>query len=851
MAYPTTDWPGAVNVAETTFDLAAKEFREIPIYITDSCDINGVFTYTVHAVNTFGREESLERTIRADFCQAVRLDVTDDQEVGLCQPAVFSVTTTNVGRHTETFRLHVNDAEVSVPDMYLKPDESLTQDVTLTWACTTFGTQEVPFTITTDKQGMTEAVTRTVTIRNEYTFGLDLDTQMNACARATTRVPLGIENPIHAPEEVELTLHAPPYVTFADGERTTRVQVEPNSTRNVDIEISPELPGEHTITITAKDLHGGTTKERDVQLNVDNCYDQSIDLRITPEEPFTGIDTDCCGTKSYFVNIQNNAAREQLFELAVDGPSFFFLEEHTVRVQPSQSVNVRLIADLPCSDETYTATVQVFPVDQPDLAVEKTLTVTSLTPRTCFMVAIDDDELNVRETEELIPVTVTHKGLRGGTYAVRSNSSLFTFTKDAVELQPGDSRTLYMQPLKNLTEQEKGRHLVFPTFVMESQGIVYNEQVGVDLLGKNPVQRFLDKLFSFSLAAWTGCAGWVLFFFIVIVVLLVLLLLSYVGVLTLFKDGLAPGTLALLRTMFTVVILVLLIIFLLVQSPTTPSRFTVLVEGNNTVIEWHAGETASIDLDMYFEDPDMDTLTYTASQPRDVRADIEGSVLTLTPDEGFSGENTFTIDASDEKGGRVESPDFILRVLPAEEQTLVSWVRLWCTHLIFLELILITIFLLLFVLGVKEKRQDLKSQNVVVVVPKAAKRVRKQTVFYASKTGTKAHMRGCMALKPVKKKDKVTYKSKTAVLNAGLALCSMCTKAKSKNPTKRMRKSTKKATTRKKSAKRKNNVKKASSKKSTKKVAVRKVKAVAVPLKPSPKSKEQKTVNIQVNIAQK
>ncbi len=849
-----SEWPGSVRLAETTFTLGPRAFREIPVYISDSCNTEGVYDYTVHAINSFGREERLSRTIRSDVCMSGRLEVSPDVEVGLCEPADFEVRVTNIGRYAETFHLETDNKDAVQPfqqDLFLQPDESRVQNVSFTWACEVYGQKDVTFTLTRDKQDELEQETRTATIRNDYSFSLDIKTRMDACALGTTRAPIGVENTAYVADTIELELNAPPFVTFADGTRKKAIALSASEKQNVNLEISPKVRGEYDVSITARDTLGGTVKERSTSLIVNNCYDATLELRKTPDEPLLGPVTDCCGLKTYYVNIRNTADQEQVFQLELDGPSMFLLDERTIRVQPSQSLNVRLEADLPCSDEEYSTIVKVWPLGHPELSMEKQLDVTSLTQRSCHMVQIDDDELSVRETDATVPITVRHTGIEGGLYSVETNGTLFNFTQQFITLQPGDEKTLYLVPNKDLATVEKGRRIVFPTFTFVDMNIPYNEFVGLDLQGKGLFQRMLDALFSIDLGAYlTGCAGWVVLLLLVLLALAILLLFVWAGKLTLFTEGLPAGTLGLWRTLLVLGMILLIVLFILLPAPGKETQYKRLAEGNATVLEWYQGETLTLDLDQYFTDPDLDDLSYTTTQPRDIRASIDDNLLVLEPDPGFTGENTMIVTASDNKQ-HTNSPTFILRVIGARDLSLADWLNVWCKHLTLLLLLFILLVLYLFVIGIKERRNDLRSRNVVVVVPESRKAVRKKTRFYASRTGTKAHVRGCVALKNVKPKDRVTYKSKAAILNAGLALCSTCTKVKSRIPTKH---TTKKAATkrtvkahRKASRSRKEKRSKAGR---TTSARVRRVKAV--PAKTARKTgKGSKVVNIQVNIDNK
>ncbi|MBR9700350.1 hypothetical protein GOV11_00615, partial [Candidatus Woesearchaeota archaeon] len=830
-----SDYPGAIRPAETDFWLDAKYLKEIPIYLEDSCGIYGTFNYEITVRNSYGRIEKLYRTINVQECQTTLLEVVpENAETGLCYPASYDVTVTNVGTFDETFTLDMGPfadvATVPVKDMYLKPDQSHTQTVNITLPCSDYGEFVVPFAIFTPNQGMTAFEERQLTVENQYGFGIELPTEMEACALTESIVTIGLENVAPVQDDILLELAGPSFISM-NWEYMKEISLDAYEDKEVQLNFAPQKAdiGEHTLTVTARDKYGGIVKTRDVQVDVSNCYDPSVELRQEEAVALPDIFTGCCGQETFYVNVQNDGDREQVFRLTLDGPSFFVLDETTVRVQPSQNINIPLVATLPCTDEIYEAKVIISPVGMPGVNVSDSVVVESLTQRTCHMVQIDDDELAVREDQDVIPIMVKHTGIAGGDYDIEIASQLFTSMEETINLQPGEHKAIHLVPKTNLSDQSKGRYIVEPLFTLQEENIPYNEHVGVQLKGKTWCQQFKDWFFGLPWASVTFCV-WVLTLLAIIFLLLaILLLLVWAGKITLFNGGLSREFILLLKTLLIVLLIVLLLLFLFLRNPSPEMQYERLADNSDpTVLEWYQNTEANVNLAVYFDDPDMDILAYTATQPRDLSVHVEGNVMTLTPDHNFVGENTMVVTASDGKGGVTDSPIFLLRVIPEKELGLLGWLNLWCSYIKVFMLLMIVMVLLLLLLTVKERKpREETKKNVIVVVPGKSTRKasvkRKKVRFFASKTGTKAHMKGCMALGHVKKKNLRIYKSKTAVLNKGLALCSMCYHAPAVNPTARMKHKSvaapKKAVVKKSSKKA---VKKSVKKKAVRKATVRK-----------------------------
>lgn len=710
------DYPAGIRIVKQDFQLAPKHFQEVLIYIENSCGLRGTFEYDVVVTNSYGRTQVIHRTIRVDRCDSASLEVTPfSRTVGLCQPAVFNVTMANTGTFADTFSLGFGgyQPDAAARDVYLQPGESYSQDVTFEFPCTTYGKRTIPFTLITEKNGPAETLWRDITITNDYGYGLNVSSRIDVCARTTTEVPIIVENTADVPDDVRIELDAPRFVTLASD-----VHLNASESKNITLTIAPEEPGVHTISIRSSDRFGGITRDRDIELHVNNCYDPAVDMRLTPETVMSGPDSACCGEKTYYVNIRNNGDRAQTFQVSIDGPSFFVLEETTVRLEPDQNINVPINAELPCSDELYSAVVRVSPLGQPQVNVSAQLAVNSATERTCHMVQIDDDELDVKDTATIVPVIVKHTGIEGGEYDITVNSTLFEIQEESITLLPGDQRAIHLVPITNLTEEEKGRYIVQPSFTLREQELVYNEHVGIDLEGKGFFERLMDWLYGLPWNSITLCVIVVFLLLLLIIVAAIILGMIYAGR-PVFASGLKPSTLFWLKTVLIVAIVLLLIAMLFLEAPGAEIQYERVAQTTESLtIEMYQNTEKMIDVKQYFTDPDMDILSYTVTQPRDISATIEGSTLNLRPDMNFAGQNTMVITASDSKGGIADSPVFIINVIPRRQLGFLQWVQMWCHYLVVGGLILLLLLLLLIVLTIPEYRPKPYSGNTLIVIDK-------------------------------------------------------------------------------------------------------------------------------------
>ena len=740
-------YPNSIKVPESSFQLAPKHFKEVLVYIEDSCGVQGTFPYDVTVTNSYGRIQTLSRTIRVDMCQTALLDVTPAKvTVGLCEEGTFNVTVTNVGTFADSFSLDFGPyngiADAEMKDLYLKPGQSYSQDVGFTFPCTEYGTKIIPFVVFTGKNGFGADAQREMEITNDYSYSIDLPASVNVCTQTTTTVPIEVSNDARVDDEVSLRVVGPSFATLSE----QLVELDSREDKTVQLSIAaPEgAEGEHTITIEAIDRYGQKQKTRDITVTLADCYDPKVELRDTPEHAIEGPLVTCCGLKTYYVNVRNDGDREQLFNLAVDGPSFFELDETTVRIAPGQNMNVPLRANMPCNDARYEAEVSVWPTNAQHVNDSATIVIDSQTLRTCHMVQIDDDELRVKDDMTVLPVIVKHTGTEGGLYEITTNSTLFTVQEEDIQLFPGDQRAIHMivKDGINLTAQERGRYIVQPVFnlVDPDLNIDYREHVGVRLEEKGFFQRLADWFFGLPWGG-LGLCGWVIILLgIALLVFAVLLILIWLGIISL--PSMSRFALTVIKTILVLCIVLFLVFIAFLQPPSDTVLYERVADTtDSTVIEWYQNTQKTIDMDQYFDDPDLDYLRYTVTQPRDIKLNMDGSELTLTPDHNFAGENTMVITASDSKGGVTDSPVFVLRVIPMKTMGFLDWLHAWCHYIVVVIVVAILLVLFLIVLTIKERRQDLTKDHVLVYVPNdkktTAKPVAKTAKAPAKKTAVK------------------------------------------------------------------------------------------------------------------
>jgi amino acid transporter len=257
----------------------------------------------------------------------------------------------------------------------------------------------------------------------------------------------------------------------------------------------------------------------------------------------------------------------------------------------------------------------------------------------------------------------------------------------------------------NYSDYKQGTYLnkltLTISLVDEKLDIYYSRQFWVILKDKNFFTKAIDYIrnFNYSRIGWCGVITLVLLALAVIMLILV----AYMRLKKELKIKRIKASMMKKIKILNIVLIFLLILSILalimIGSPDTskfyePSKkeFT----NSSLYHEWKENTPYQIDLNQYFTDADKDVLSYTSSQPDHVNVKIENSLVTLTPEHNWAGEEQIVFTANDKKGGVTDSPIMTLRVMKKQP---VGPMAYWNTYCIHVNLVLFIILVLLVLLA--------------------------------------------------------------------------------------------------------------------------------------------------------
>ncbi|MBI5390596.1 hypothetical protein HZB02_03845 [Candidatus Woesearchaeota archaeon] len=117
---------------------------------------------------------------------------------------------------------------------------------------------------------------------------------------------------------------------------------------------------------------------------------------------------------------------------------------------------------------------------------------------------------------------------------------------------------------------------------------------------------------------------------------------------------------------------------------------------------WEANYQKKLNLSLYFSDPDHDNLTYAMTQkPEHLQVNVQGSVVTFTPDRYWYGVDSVRFTANDGQYA-ANSTQMTLIVTPLLKRTWKDWV---IDHVV---LLLVALVILLFLIAMKRGYQQVE-----------------------------------------------------------------------------------------------------------------------------------------------
>lgn len=689
------------SLSKKSFSLSPGESASFVVYAQPPCGTIGSYSFSVKILSSYGREKILTKNLDVRKCQNLFLTVKREKnESNLCQSNIYNVKIKNVAEFADTYTLDLgsfNDYATysgkGAKETYLLPDEERTFNISITPPCSLYGDITIPFTISSKKNKVSQEVDEHLKIENQFDHKISVGTSEKICSRLPSTYTFSVKNLINVSNDYDVMVTGAGFMSYDE----KSIHLDGLEAKNITLHFDPKKgsEGEYNIKVRVVSKLGDIKKERTFKLNVQDCFLFHVAFVNLPKDK----DTACCGEKSYNLNIRNDGDSEEVYNLNIEGPSWLHPEETSIRLKPSENRNVKLIADIPCADISNDFVITASLVRHPEISESTSLHIDGQTQQTCHAVGTGTSEVTLDEEKSFIPFIVSEDGIAGGTFDVTLKGELFNgTTESAITLEPGEEKVLHLQTKDNITDYFDGKYDNSVTLTERDQKLTYTLPFWVNFHHVSWLTTTWRRVINFNYGNIPLCFWSALLLVLVIIAMIILLII--------FRRRsweVSTMNIFVVRTIIVALLLAVLLTVALIPMPNRVALYQQKInDSSGLIFQWHENEAFHIDLSKYFKDPDLDALTFSASQPAHIAVSFDGAVATLVPECNWAGNDKIVFTASDGEAV-TDSPILGLIVLQRHHLNLFQWFERYCIQTILILFALLLVLLLLGTLLFKQR----------------------------------------------------------------------------------------------------------------------------------------------------
>lgn len=701
-----------ISVSDDTFNLAPGETQKVFVYIQAPCDTSMSTFYSARVSTNYGRSKEITKEFVSQRCQNIKYasEVLNDK-IMPGDTVKVKIDIQNVAEFTDTFKVTPNAyqeyTKLSDEQIELAPDQTKSVYMYITLPLPFYGARTMPFTITSDKAKNSVSGAESYTIERDYDYAIQTDEfEINACEDVAKQSVITFENLAKTPNKYYLFLSSPGFVNLS--QKTLTLGAGEKDSIVMNINAKQKDIGSYELILNSGTDFGDMKKQKSFRLNINDCFSSAASIagksRIA--------DKGCCGEKEYVLNIRNDGLYEETYEIQVDSAGWVKVDEENqfVRLRPSQQMNVPIKAELPCADDKQTSFVIVKQLKAPFQSQEIRLELESLSQSSCYNIEMLQESYGINYDAKSVPLLLQNTGLKGGTYKLSLGEleSRFVYLEnESISFEPGEMKVLRVYPT-NYSQYNEGTYLNKLTLKISpvDNEITYDRQFWVVLKDKSFVSKMILYIRNFNYSR-IGLCG------LVTLVLLAAIAAVVLGLIYMKKKQdfrikrIKAATMKKIKVVNAALITLLVLALVLLVFIGTPDMSKYYEQPTNSssplFLEWKQNTPYKVNLDQYFTDPDLDVLSYTASQPNHVQVKIEGNIATLTPEYSWAGTEHIVFTANDAKGGMTDGDVMTLHIMKKMPVGVLGYWNAYCKQ-INLALIMLFIVFCLMVLDIVEEK---------------------------------------------------------------------------------------------------------------------------------------------------
>ncbi|MEM4259889.1 MAG: hypothetical protein QXG00_01505 [Candidatus Woesearchaeota archaeon] len=685
-----------VLFSESNFFLAPGEIKIITLTVFDLCtEKKDSMLLTISS--NLGVVKSVKKQLTIGPCQNLKVSmIAYNNSINPCNSALYTIYVQNIGTFEETYNIkskYDENINYSSKQFKLKPGELKEINVSLKFDCNINGEYKIPFVVETKTTKLKAELEHNLRIEKNYSYSLNANSEQIACLFQDSKVYFNIKNEVFFSNKYKII------VKVQDGLRVSYLkQVILNGFEDKQIEIlikKEKKPGFHTLIIVVEDELGKVKKELPIKVEQVNCWNLVVNLD-TPKEPL------CPGTYEYMMNFTNLGKFDENISISITDEDFI-PEKNDFIIKPGEYDHTKIFFDSPDIDKSSNVTVTVNSFGY--LKFSQSFEVKSLSSHSCYYVNIPIKKVTARYDANNVLYKIRNDGRIYNDYFLTADTPNWVDleTKN-VELNSKEEKRISFVLNRN-EEFGPGDYNITLYARTYTPNITYEIPLILHIRDKNIFEKAYEYIF-FDLTR--------LIIFILALILLILLILLIITIIRAPKYLMKFSTrieknMNLMYWLLAIWLIVALLLVVVFGIPDLPKAYHAETNSSALYFEWPQDTKYKVNLSNYFNDPDMDLLTYSISGVENIEAEIIRDTLILTPKKGFYGKETAIITAFDSQGGETLSDPITLSVVQVVKPTFMQYMSAIKYYLILIPLLLI--LFLIFLIAIYSYRRPLPGKR--------------------------------------------------------------------------------------------------------------------------------------------
>ncbi|MCS7134315.1 MAG: hypothetical protein NZ889_00435 [Candidatus Pacearchaeota archaeon] len=428
--------------------LRANEKKSIFIYITPSSrHVPGTYVLEV-LVKGSHASKRINHEIIVENCHKTILEIYPSREkVCACESLNLELKLSNKGVYFENYQLSVEGSAakwVSLPgfNFSLPKNSSTIIPVQVKIPCDAKGNYSAIFKVKSISVLAQAETPLQLEVVPCYDYTINAAPYVEICENEKKVIPVTIQNKGTVENSYAINLKAPPW-TFID-KKIIEVQKGKETTFNLITQPPFKKIGEFNISLQTLSKKGNVLRETEITLKVVPCFGVSLEIEKEADKVCAGLNY------SYNVKIKNTGKFNNTFEIKLDAPFWVKIFEKKISLMPNEEKNIYLLVS-PDKETKAGDYVSSLTAKDPVSEVESQdkILLTIVTTEDCYkpFVSVEKQELTInRDSSNVLIFTIENKGILEAEYVIElsGNAAIFSQVNPAtIKLQPGQTETLY------------------------------------------------------------------------------------------------------------------------------------------------------------------------------------------------------------------------------------------------------------------------------------------------------------------------------------------------------------------------------------------------------------------------